>query len=74
MRGPLYVVAQNVCLGMLDTLHLLKFGFSGGLDDLRTGYGSRIRRLAPFYVWQVDSPALGKSAPLRSPKPKLRFR
>jgi hypothetical protein len=61
MRGPLYVVAQNVRLRTLKLTCLLKLGFSGSLDDLRARYGSRLRRLAPFHVRQVDRPALGES-------------
>ena len=73
MRGPLYVVAQNVWLGVLDVMRVLKLSFSGSLDDLRARHGSRIRRLGPFYIWQVDRPALGKSTPSCPRKPDLRF-
>ena len=72
MRGPLYVVAQNVCLRVLEAWRVLKLGFAGGPDDSRTGHGRRIRCLAPFYVWQVDCPALCKSAPSRPSELKLK--
>jgi len=74
MRGPLYAVAQNVRLGVLEALHVLKVSFSGGLDDLRTGHGSRIRRLGSFHLRKVDCPTLRKSVPSRPAVPRLRFR
>jgi len=73
MRGPLYVVAQNVCLRVFEALRVLKFGFAGGLNERSTGRRCRTRCLCPFYVRQVDCPALRKSAPSRPAKPKLRF-
>lgn len=73
MRGPLYVVAQNVRLGVLEVLHVLKVSFSGGLDDLRTGHGNRSKRLASFHLRKVDCPTLCKSAPSRPAVSRLRF-
>ena len=73
MRGPLYVVAQNVCLRVFEALRVLKFGFAGGLDDLRTGHGRRSKCLCSFYVRQVDCPALRESSPSHFAKPQLRF-
>jgi hypothetical protein len=73
MRGPLYVVAQNVCLLILEALRVLKFGFAGGLDDCRPGRSRRSGCLAPLYIRQVDCPALCKSAPSRPAKPELSF-
>jgi hypothetical protein len=63
MRGPLYVVAQNVWPGLLKAMRVLKLSFLGSLDDLCARHGSRTRCLAPFYFRQVDRPALGKSTP-----------
>jgi E3 ubiquitin-protein ligase MARCH6 len=71
MRGPLYVVAQNVWLRILKVMCVLKLCFSGSLDDLRARYGSRLRRLAPFHFRQVDRPALGESTPSLPRKPDL---
>lgn len=73
MRGPLYVVAQNVWLRILKVTCVLKHCFSGSLDDLRTRYGSRLRRLAPFHVRQVDRPALGESTHSLLRKPDQTF-
>jgi hypothetical protein len=73
MRGPLYVVAQNVWFRTLKVMCLLKLCFSGGLDDLRARYGSRLRRLAPFHIRQVDRAALGESSPSLTRKPDLTF-
>jgi hypothetical protein len=73
MRGPLYVVAQNVWLGVLKVMHVLKLSFSGSLDDLCARHGGWIRRLASFYFRQVNRPALGESTPSRPRKPDLRF-
>ena len=61
MRGPLYVVAQNVWFRNSQVMCVLKLCFSGSLDDLRAGYGSRLRGLASFHIRQVDRPALGES-------------
>jgi hypothetical protein len=61
MRGPLYVVAQNVGLLTLKVTRQLKYGFSGSVDDIRSRYRSRAGHLAPLYIWQVDSIALCKS-------------
>ncbi len=63
MRGPLYVVAQNVWLDILRVMCVLKLGFSGSLDDLCARYGSRIRCLAPLHIRQVDGPALCEFTP-----------
>ena len=71
MRGPLYVVAQNVWLRTLKVMRVLKLCFSGSLDDLRARYGSRLRRLAPFHIWQVDCLALSESTPSLARKPDL---
>ena len=73
MRGPLYVVAQNVWLRPLKVMCVLKLCFSGSLDDLRARYGSRLRRLAPFHFRQVDRPALGESTASLPRKPDLTF-
>jgi hypothetical protein len=73
MRGPLYVVAQNVWLRTLKVMCVLKLYFSGGLDDLRARYGSRLRRLAPLHIWQVDCPALSESTPSLPGKSDLTF-
>jgi hypothetical protein len=37
-----------------ETMEILKFDFTGSLDDLRARYGCRLRRLAAFYFWQVN--------------------
>lgn len=74
MRGPLYVVAQNVRLGVLEALHVLKVSFLGGVDDLRTGHGSRSSCLASFHLRKGDCPTLRKSSPSRPAVPRLRFR
>ena len=71
MRGPLYVVAQNVWLRTLKVMCVFKLCFSGSLDGLRARYGSRLRRLAPFHFRQVDRPALGESTPSLPRKPDL---
>ena len=63
MRGPLYVVAQNVRSRVFEVLGVLKVGFAGGLNERSTRRGCRTRCLYPFYVRQVDCPALRKSAP-----------
>ena len=74
MRGPLYIVAQNVWLEVLKAMRILNLGFSGSPDDLRARHGSRIRCLAPFYIWQVDRPAVGEFTPSRSGKLDLKVR
>lgn len=74
MRGPLYVVAQNVRPGVLEALHVLKVSFSGGLDDLCAGHRNRSRRLGSFHLRKVDCSALRKSVPSRPTVPRLRFR
>lgn len=48
----------------------LKFDFTGCLDDLRTRYGCRLRRLAAFYFWQVDCLTHCKLS-LQPPQPVL---
>ncbi len=71
MRGPLYVVAQNVWLRTLKMMCILKLSFSGSLDDLRARHGSRLRRLAPFHIRQVDRSALGEYTLSHPRKPGL---
>lgn len=73
MRGPLYVVAQNVCLGTVRAIRVLRLSFLGSLDDLRARHCSRTWCLAPFHVRQVDCSTLRKSGPLRPTRPKLSF-
>ena len=73
MRGPLYVVAQNVWSRTLKGICVLKLCFSGSLNDLRARHGGRLRRLAPIYIRQVDRPALGESTPLLPRKPDPTF-
>lgn len=58
---------------VLKVMLVLKLSFSGCLDDLRARHRSRVRRLAPFYIRQVDRPALGKFTHSRPGKPDLRF-
>ena len=54
-------------------MYLLKLCFSGSLDDLRARYGSRLRRLAPFHVREVNRLALGESTLSIPRKPNLTF-
>lgn len=53
-------------------MRVLKLSFSGSPDDLRARHGSRVRCLAPFYIRQVDRPALGESTPSRPEKLDLK--
>jgi len=73
MRGPLYVVAQNVLFRTFKVMCVLKLCFLGSFDDLRARYGSRLRRLAPFHIRQVDRPAFGESTSSPPKKPDLTF-
>jgi hypothetical protein len=55
-------------------MRVLILSFSGSLDDIRARYGSRLGRLAPFHVRQVDRPALGVSTSSLPRKADLIFR
>jgi len=52
---------------------LLKLCFSGSLGNLRARYGSRLRRLAPFHIREVNRLALGESTLSIPRKPDLTF-